>query len=476
MEKEMRKLPIREKIGYGLGDTASNLFFQTFILFLMYFYTDVFGLPAAAAGVMFLVTRIWDAVNDPLMGIIADRTQTKWGKYRPYLLWFAVPFAVCGVLMFTTPDLGLTGKLIWAYVTYTLMMTMYTVVNVPYSALMGVVTPNSEDRTVVSSFRFVLAFVGTLIVQVAVLKMVDRFGGDSETAGWQRAMMVMSVLAAVLFLMTFAMTKERVRPMSGKKNPVRKDLADLVTNVPWLLIGGATVFQLTFLVMRGGAIVYYFEYFIRGQEVTLFGKVYDLTFKDLNSAFLLSGTVLTILGAVLTSRFSRVLGKARCYAWFLAISGVSAGLIYFLGPEHLVLIFGLQLMASFLVGPVSVLQWALYADTADFSEWVKGRRATALIMSASLFMLKLGVALGGALLGGVLALYGYEPNVEQTPEALQGIRLAMTVYPAIFALLGAGLMAFYPLSKAKMEQIETDLVARRKAADSQEAVSEGTKA
>ena len=201
MQSGLQKLSIREKIGYGVGDTASNLFFQTFILFLLYFYTDVFGISAVAAGTMFLVTRIWDAVNDPIMGFIADRTDTRWGKFRPYLLWFAIPFGVLGVLMFTTPDLGPTGKLIYAYVTYTLMMMIYTVINVPYSALMGVITPNSKDRTVVSTFRFVLAFVGMFIVQYSVLKMVEVFGGGNEALGWQISIGVLSGLAELCRLL-----------------------------------------------------------------------------------------------------------------------------------------------------------------------------------------------------------------------------------------------------------------------------------
>ena len=476
MQDGMEKLSIREKIGYGLGDTASNLFFQTFIIFLLYFYTDVFGISAVALGTMMLVTRIWDAVNDPIMGMIADRTHSRWGKFRPYLLWFAVPFGLIGVLMFTTPDLSPGGKLIWAYVTYTLMTMVYTVINVPYSALMGVITPNSEDRTVVSSFRFVLAFIGTFVVQFAVLKMVEVFGGDNARAGWQRAMAVLAAAAAALFLITFATTKERVQPIGDRKNPIRQDLKDLVTNVPWLLIGGATVFQLTYVVMRGGAIMYFFEYFIKDQTVTLLGMTREMSFKQLTTIFLMSGTAATILGAIMTRFFSAAMGKAKCYIGFLAMSGISGGLIFFLGRERLIWIFALQLVCSFAMGPVSVLQWAIYTDTADYSEWVRGRRATALIMSASLFALKLGVALGGALMGWVLAGYGYVPQMEQTPESLQGIRLGMTVFPAIFALLGAVVMMFYPLDKETIRRIETDLNERRRQAGVRSSVSQEAKA
>jgi len=473
MENGTQKLSIREKVGYSLGDTASNLFFQTFILFLLYFYTDVFGISAAAAGTMFLVTRIWDAVNDPMMGAIADRTNTRWGKFRPYLFWLAIPFGVIGVLMFTTPDLSPAGKLIYAYITYTLAMMVYTAINVPYSALMGVITPNSMERTVVSSFRFVAAFVGMFIVQYSVLRLVGIFGGENEQVGWQWAMTVLSALAVVLFLITFATTKERVQPPKGQKNPVKQDIADLFANKPWLLIGGATIFQLTFLVMRGGSIMYYFEYFVQDQEIMLFGKTHSYSFGALASAFMLAGTVVTIIGAILTKWFSRTFGKSPSYYGFLGISAISIALFYFLGPKDIILMFVLQLVASFSVGPVSVLQWAMYTDTADYSELKTGRRATALIMSASLFALKLGVALGGAGLAWVLAAYGYQPNQPQTAEALKGIRLVMSVYPAIFAIIGVVLMLFYPLTNKRMVEIEAELTERRKQSESDLSVTEG---
>jgi GPH family glycoside/pentoside/hexuronide:cation symporter len=463
MQDKQQKLSVREKIGFGLGDTASNLFFQTSIYFLLYFYTDVFGISAVAIGTMFLVTRIWDAVNDPMMGAIADRTNTRWGKFRPYLFWFAVPFGILGVLMFTTPNLDSGGKLIWAYVTYTLMTMVYTAINVPYCALMGVISPNSMERTVVSSYRFVLAFVGMFIVQYSLVRMVEIFGGKKDSAqGWQYAMGVLFALAVILFLITFFTTRERVRPMKEQKNPLKQDLADLFANGPWLLIGGATVFQLTYILIRGGSIVYYFDYYIQNQDVSLLGKVFNLSSTQLASAFMLSGTAITILGAVMTKWFCRFIDKPKAYAVFLAITAITTGLVYFLSPQNVVLLFVLQLFTSFSMGPVSVLQWAIYADTADHSEWKTGRRATALIMAASLFALKLGVALGGAILAWVLAGYGYKPNQPQTPEALQGIRLAMSMYAAIPAVIGVIIMAFYPLTNQLMTTIETDLIERRK--------------
>lgn len=459
---DTKNVPIVERVGYALGDTASNLFFQTFILFITFFYTDVFGISAKAVGTMFLITKIWDAVNDPMMGLIADRTKTRWGKFRPYLLWFAIPFGLIGVLTFTTPNLSVGGKLVYAYITYTLLMMLYTIVNVPYSALMGVISSNARVRTVVSQFRFVAAFFGGLIVQYSALRMVQRFGAGNDALGWQRAMIVLSGLAVVLLFVTFATTKERVRPPKGQETPLKDDLRDLSKNKPWLMIGGATVFQLMFILIRTGCIIYYFTYFVQDQEVMLFGKLYSFSYQSMVSFFFMSGSVMTILGSVLASYFSKVLGRKNTYAGFLGASGIFAALFFFLSPNDVILMFVFQFLVSFALGPVSVLQWAMYTDTADYSELETGRRATGLVMSASLFALKLGVALGASILAWILSGYGYVPNVQQTATSLLGIRMAMSFYATIPALIGAGLMFFYPLTNEKMVEIEEKLNARRK--------------
>ncbi len=462
MASDSQKLSIKEKIGYSLGDAASNIFFQTFILFITFFYTDVFGLSAAAIGTMFLVTKIWDAVNDPMMGMLADRTNTRWGKFRPYLLWFAIPLGILGVLTFTTPDLSITGRLIYAYITYTLLMMAYTIVNVPYSALMAVMTPKSHERTVLSQFRFFAVFSATILVQYSVLRLVDIFGKDNPAVGWQWAMGILSALAVILLYITFFTTKERVHPPKDQKTTFKQDLVDLATNKAWLMIGVATVFQLIYICMRGGSIIYYFTYFVKEQEITLFGKTATYSPTAMISTFLIAGTVATILGVILSGRISRTFGKSATYSAFLGIAGVSTGAFFFLKPENIFLMFILQIITSFAVGPVSVLQWAIYTDTADYSEWKKGRRATGLIMSVSLFALKLGIALGVSGLVWILGAYGYQANQEQTAEALQGIRMVMSVYPAIFALIGMVFMFFYPLSNKMMKKIESELLERRK--------------
>ena len=465
MNNTYGKLSIKEKVGYALGDMASNLYFQTFVIFLLNFYTDVFGIPAAAAGTLFLVTRIFDAVNDPIMGTIADRVNTRWGKFRPFVFFFSIPMAIAGVFAFTTPDYSVSGKLIYAYITYNFLMVMYTIVNVPYSSLMAVITPNSLERTVLSSYRFVAVFCGGLIVQGSVLYLVEYFGNGNDAVGWQWAMGCLGVLAVILLFITFISTKERVHPPKGQKVETKRDLKDLITNKAWLLIGGATVFQLIFIVMRSSSIVYYFKYYILDQKLDLFGLGYNLSIATLTSSFLVIGSLFNILGAILTKWLSKTFDKKNTYVGMLLTSSVVNCMFYFLQPENIILIYLLNFIVSFAWGPVSVLQWAMYTDAADFSEWKNGRRATGLLMAASLFTLKLGLTLGGALVGWILAFYGFVPNQAQTAESTTGIILLLSVYPSIFGFIGAILMFFYPLNNKMMIKIEEDLTARRKDAD-----------
>jgi GPH family glycoside/pentoside/hexuronide:cation symporter len=468
MNSEVQDISLTEKIGYSLGDTASNLIFQTVLFFITYFYTDIFGIAPATLVTMFLVTRIWDAVNDPIMGAIADRTNTRWGKFRPYLLWVAIPFGLVGVAVFTTPDLSMTGKIIYAYVTYILLDFVYTAINVPYSALMGVMTSNARVRTILSQFRFAAAFLGALIIQYSVLKLVRVLGKGNEALGWQLTMVVLSILAIIMFFITFATTKERVKPPREQKTYLKEDLRDLFRNKPWLLIAGGTVFQLTYITIRNGSIIYYFKYFVGDQQLTLFGNTNMFSCDNMTSTFLIAGTLATVMGIVLTGWFSKVFGKRNTYVGFLGATGIFTAIFYFFAPGDVINMFIMQLLASFTFGPVSVLQWAMYTDTADYSEWKNHRRATAFLMAASLFALKLGVALGGALLAGLLAFHGYvQGGVEQTAGGVLGVRLVMSLYPAIPALIGAGVMLFYPLTNQMMVDIEKDLNDRRRKSEKQ---------
>ena len=356
-----KRLSFVEKAGFSLGDAASNIFFQTWIFFSTIFYTDVLGLAAKSVALMLLVTKVWDAIMDPIVGLISDRTQTRWGKFRPFILYGAVPLGILGVLSFTTPNFTEHGRLVYAYITYALVMTAYSVVNVPYSALMGVMTPDSNERTVLSSFRFFAAFFATLLVQYSVLGMVKRFGQGNDAVGWQWAMTILSAIAVVLFFMTFATTKERVHPPKGQKASLGRDLADLFANVPWVLVGTATVFQLIYYCMRSGAIAFYVKYFVftpsvEKQALPIFGMV---TFEKFSSEFLMAGTMATLIGVLLSPYISKLIGKSLAYALFLGAAGLSAAGIFFLGPKDIVPMFALQIITCFSIGPVSVLQWSI---------------------------------------------------------------------------------------------------------------------
>jgi len=447
----------KEKLGYGLGDMASNLYFQTFVVFMPIFYTDVFGLAPAAMGTMMLFSRFWDAANDPLMGMIADRTDTKWGKFRPYIAGFAIPIGLAGFFAFNTPNFGASGNLIYAYVTYILLMMMYTGVNVPYAALMGVITPNSAERTSVSQYRFAFAFIGQFIAGAVTLGLVEYFGSGNEAIGWRMVMVLYGIVAAALLFGTFSLTKERVLPKVSKQNRIKDDLKDLMKNKPWILMGLATFFQLTFIVMRGSSTTYYFRYFVGNQELNLLGMNIDLGYALFTSSFIGVGTVATFIGALLTSRINKYFSKKTIYSRFLIMSAICSLLFYFLAPENIILIYTLNALVSFFFGSVSVTQWAMYTDTADYGEWKFGSRSTALIMAASLFALKMGLTAGGTIVGWVLEGYGFVANEIQTESTLLGIKMLMSVFPALFGIIGGFLVLFYPITDEKMVEIELDL-------------------
>jgi len=457
-----KKLTFGEKVGYSLGDTASNLYWQTIAMFLMYFYTDVYGITPAAAGTMFLVVRFFDFANDPLMGILADRTNTRWGKFRPYLLYLALPFALIGILTFTTPDFGDAGKLIYAYITYTLLMVIYTAINIPYSALMGVLSADPLERTKAASYRFVAAFAGGLIVQATALKLVNILGGDNEALGWQLSMSVFAFLAAVLFIATFATTRERVKPPKNQKASLKEDLSNLVANFPWWILVAVGIFLLTFVTIRNGSIMYYFKNFVGEQTFRIIGKEFALNTDGLATVFMVLGTGANIVGVLLTSWLSKLFGKKMSFIGLMFLTIFLSGIFIFLGPEQILVMFGLQILISLIMGPLSPILWSMYTDIADYSEWKNGRRATGLVMSASTMAQKFGWTIGGAVLGWMLGSFGYNGDLEiQAPETIQGIRLLISVIPAAMAVLTFGGMIFYKLDEKTMDKIKVDLEERR---------------
>jgi GPH family glycoside/pentoside/hexuronide:cation symporter len=467
---ESSKLSFVEKVGYGVGDTASNFYWQTFLNFLSYFYTDVFGLPAAATGTMFLAVRVPDTCIDPLMGVIADRTHTRWGHYRPYLLWGCLPMALMGVAMCTTPTLGPQGKLVYAYMTYGLIMLAYTFINIPYSALMGVISPNSLERTSVSSFRFVLAYGGLFMVQGLTIPMVKRFGHGNDQRGFQLAMVVYGVLAIVLFLTTFFTTRERVPTAHRPGDALKDDLRDLVRNVPWVMVCFIGVFAVFYISLRMGAILYYFKYcVVQPGHLYHFERAFlghhfksALGPEAIASWFMVMGTVGVIFGAAMARPLSTLLGgKRRAYIILMTVASTLTVLFYFVPLSNIPLIFATHIAISTLFAPTSPLLWAFYADTADYSEWKTGRRATGLVFSAASFSQKLGWAAGSSLFLWLMGYIGFKANVVQPLHVQTGIRYMMSFYPAVVGFLSAGAVLLYKLDDTLMIQIERDLKQRR---------------
>jgi GPH family glycoside/pentoside/hexuronide:cation symporter len=457
------RISIKEKIGYGFGDFASSMFWKLFSVYLLYYYTDVFGIAAAAVGTMFLITRIWDTALDPIIGIVSDKTETRWGKFRPYLLWMCIPFAIAGILTFSAPEFSASGKLVYAYVVYTLMMIAYSAINVPYASLMGVMSADTKERTALAAYRFIFAFAGSILVLATAEPLAAYFsktgGGNNLKLGWQLAAVVFAVLAAVLFYFTFAWTKERIQPPKEQKASLKEDLKNLLANKPWFILLGAGVCTLIFNSIRDGSAIYYFKYYFTSQEAFEISAIN--TTVNYSTLYLVLGQAANIIGVVLAKPVSDKIGKKTTFLYAMLTACVLSCVFYLLGETNITLILLLQLLISICAGSVFPLLWSMYADIADYSEWKTGRRATGLIFSSSSMSQKLGWTLGGALTGWLLALWGFEANTLQTEEVKQGIRLMLSFIPAAGALLSAAFIVFYKLSDQYMQQITNELIQRR---------------
>jgi glycoside/pentoside/hexuronide:cation symporter, GPH family len=454
------RLKTSEYIGYALGDTASNFFFQTFSIFLTYYYTDVWTISATALLWMMPIVRLIGAFDDPLIGLIADRTNTRWGKFRPWLLWGAIPYGICGYLVFAGPNFGPTGKIIYAYVTYGLMLTSYSIINAPYSSLLGVISPSSRTRAVASSFRFVGAFGGALLISLFVRPLVKYLGGENEMRGFQLTMAIFAVASVIMFWITFATTRERVAPPPQQKTNVREELGELFRNWPCVVMLFSSVLATTYFVLRGGSTLYYYKYVV-GDD----GKAILLGL-DRSTIFLTTGSLSLVLGTALIGRFVRKIDKKYYASALSAVGGLCFASFFILPKDN----FGLQLafnaLSQLCVGPVAALTWALYGDVADYGEWKFGRRSTGLVYSASLFAIKSGVVLAGFLLPLFLKEFGFVANVAQTATAVLGITLAFSLVPGLCGLLNAVALLAYPLNQKHVDEIERDLAARRAAAAS----------
>jgi len=457
--KPTEKISLYEKISYGFGDFASSMFWTLFSMFLLFFYTDVFGISAAAAGTMFLVARLWDTVNDPIMGMLGDRTKTRWGKFRPYLLFVAIPFAIIGILTFTTPDLSPEGKLVYAYITYTLMMMVYTAINVPYASLLGVITSNTEERTSLASFRFIGGFSAGLMVTATANYLVEYFSATNDTAAaYQKTVAIYAILSAIFFLLTFAGTKERLNTLEVESSSFREDLGDLLKNRPWFIMLFAAIAVLVFNSLRGSAILYYFKYYVGDQNVLFLGEVTQGT---LASVFMSSGYATSLLGVILAIPIARRIGKKNTFIVSGMVCAVLCIVFYYLPPQQIELIFLINIIVGIFSAMVFPLLWAMYADVSDYSELKTGRRATGLIFSSSSMSQKLGWTIGGAISGWILAAFGFVANEVQSMESVLGIRLMISWFAAIGAILSVVIIYFYPLDEKFMEQASKDLATAR---------------
>jgi sugar (glycoside-pentoside-hexuronide) transporter len=449
VKTENHKLSVSEKFGYGLGDLASNMFWQMFAIFMAKFYTDVFLLGAATMGTMMLVTRVVDAFFDPMIGTVADRTVTRWGHFRPYLVWMALPMAATAVLAFTVPDLTGTSRTVYAYVTLMLMMFAYSAINIPYSALLGVLTPDSRERTSVTSYRFVMALIPVFIIVNATLPLVRYFGGsDTSPYGWQMTMLVYSVIAVLLYFATFALTRERVQPPPKQETSLASDLKDLLRNRPWVVLCGVGIAALTFGNIRNTVTIFYFENVVPDGG-GYFGPV------------MTTGAIAFILGVMATAPLAKRFGKRNFYLVSMSLTALLTFAFYFVPPENIELVWAANTIINFCAAPTAPLVWAMYADTADYSEWKWGRRATGLVFSAASFAQKLGWAIGGAGAGWLLAYFGYLPNVAQSARTVHGIVLMMSVIPAIAAVAAVAALWFYEIDEDTVKRMSADLEARR---------------
>ncbi len=436
-------LSAKEKIAYGLGDTASNIIFQTVMMFLLLFYTDIVGLSPSFVGTMFLIVRCIDAITDPLMGALADRTQTRWGQFRPYLLWTALPFAIVSVLTFSTPELSATHKMIYAFITYTLLMIAYTVINIPYCALGGALSKHATERVTIQSYRFVFAMLGGLIVAAGTMPMVAWFGNGDAGKGYQLTMLTMSSLGFIMFIACFLYTKERVSPPLSQSMSFSLNLKSLWQNDQWRILCITVFFLLTGLVVRMTLAVYYVKYVLERE--------------DLITTFMTIGVIASMLGCALAQPLAKRICKIKAYIGIQLLAGCICTVHFFIDHNQIVLAFFLFSAWKLVLDMGTPLLWAKMADTIDYGHKKTGIRITGLVYSGVIFFIKLGVALGGALAGWLLAYANYQPDVSQTEATKQSILLSFTLFPALASFIAAGVMTKYTLTAKKIRSIQSEL-------------------
>lgn len=445
-DDRLSKLSWRERIGYGVGDTGFNFYWTNLSAFLLFFYTEVFGITAAIAGTMMMIVKCINAFTDAGLGAIADRTQTRYGKYRPFLMWGAVPLCLSAVLLYTTPNLGTQGKAVWAFATYLLMITCYTVVSIPYSALSGVITANPGERDKINSARFVGGYLGAALVTWGTQKLVKIFGQGDDMLGWQLTMLFWGVAASILFCITFFNTRERVAAVATAPPRILDDLKDLISNVPWITVFVLNLMVMVLLTLRTSTTLYYFKYYV--------GK------PDFSAQFLPIFMLSAVAGAFTTPFFLRFFEKKTLLLLLMFATGVCSLAFYFVPPDGIVCMVILQVCIGFALGVKPPLTFSMLADTADFNEWKHGRRATAMTFAAGVFSQKLGSVLATLVITAIFTALGYQANQVQTSESLRGIVFLMSVIPASLAFLSMFVLVFYTLDKTTMTQIQSDLAMR----------------
>ncbi|MBX2963152.1 MAG: MFS transporter [Cyclobacteriaceae bacterium] len=477
MTTNPQKLSVLEKLGYSLGDLAANLVFQTLITYLAYFYTDIYKLEAKhASAIMLGVGLVAGFIFNPLIGALADRTHSRWGKFRPWILWTAVPLGVTALLAFSTPDFSYQAKVLYATITYTLLLLLYAANNLPYSALSGVLTGDMKERNSMSAYRFVAVMFAQFFVQVFMLPIIISAGGGDKAVGIEKVMTWLAVIGMGMLLITFFTTRERIVPKPEQKSTLKEDLADLTKNKPWLIMLVLTTLVFITLAMKGGSYVYYFNNYVDKQTLTDFVNpiLVSLSSVGINffgedpvaagfGLFNAGGIIFMIVGIGLSKPLADKYGKRNVFGIWLVISTLFILLFYFFSPQSVSLMFISQILHGFSYGVTIPLLWAMIADVADFSEWKNNRRATAIIFSAMMVGLKIGLTLGGAILAWLLGVFNYvaDENITQPTSAIQGIKLLVSIFPSIPFLIGAGLLFFYEIDKKMELQIEGDLSARR---------------
>lgn len=476
MNSISQKLSVKEKIGYSLGDLAANLVFQTLMTYLAYFYTDIYGLsPTHASIIMLIVGLIAAFIFNPIIGVLADRTNTKWGKFRPWILWTAIPLGIIALLAFTTPNFSYHGKVIYAIVTYSLLLFFYASNNLPYSALSGVITGDMSERNSLSSYRFVAVMFAQFFVQVFMLAIIKSAGSGDKAIGIEKVMTILAIVGTIMLLITFLTTKERIIPKPEQKSSVKEDLSDLLKNRPWVIMLTLTLLVFITLSMKGGSYVYYFENYVDKVELAIFIQpILDFLLNiginpfdnDPISAgfglFNAGGIIFMIIGITLSKNLADKYGKRNVFSLFLFISTLFIIAFYFFSPKSIGLMFFSQILHGFFYGITIPLLWAMIADVADYSEWKNNRRATAIIFSAMMVGLKAGLSIGGALTTSILGYFDYVPkSLEQSETAINGIKLLISIFPAVPFLIGVGLLFFYKINKKMEGQIEADLMKRR---------------